>query len=82
MYKVVADGLVIEMQRDKLTLLFGTLALIMVGMLITVLQGCTLTEINIVQRATVSNGDGTTSRQHDSTAKQEEDSMEFIVPLK
>ena len=82
MLKVVADGLQIEMQRDKFTLLLGILALIMVGMLITVLQGCTLTEINIVQRATVSEGDGTSSMQHDATARQEEDSMKLIVPFK
>ena len=48
----------------------------------TMLNQCTIAEINIVQRATVSNGDGTTSKQHDSTAKREEDRMELIVPFK
>ena len=45
-------------------------------------SGCTFAEINIVQRATISNGDGTESMQHDSIAKEEEDSMKLIVPIK
>ena len=51
-------------------------------MIAMMMQACTLTEINIVQRATVSKGDGTSSMQHDATAKHEEDSMKLIVPFK
>ncbi len=70
------------MPHDKVNLLLGSLFIIIVGMLIVTFQGCTLTEINIVQRATVANGDGTSSAQHDSTTKEEEDSMKLIVPIK
>ena len=45
--------------------------------------GCNpLIEVNIVQRATVSNGDGTVSKQHDSTSKEEESKLSLLVPLK
>jgi len=51
-------------------------------MIAMMMQACQLMEINIVQRATVSDGDGTSSMQHDATAKHEEDSMKLIVPLR
>ena len=63
-------------------MLISLLFIAVMGMLTLTLASCQLMEINIVQRATVSNGDGTTSKQHDSTAKREEDRMELIVPFK
>ncbi len=69
--------------NDKVNILLAMLIVVAIGSTIMLsLQGCTLTEINIVQRATVANGDGTSSAQHDSTAKEEEDSMKLIVPIK
>ena len=51
-------------------------------MLALVLASCAMLEVNMVQRATLSDGDGTTSTQHDNTIKDEEDSMKFVVPIK
>ena len=46
------------------------------------LASCGLLEVNIVQRSTMSSGDGTTSSQKDTTQKKEATSLKLLVPLK
>ena len=76
----MADGLVMN---DKVNILLTMLIVVVIGgATMLVFTSCQLMEINIVQRATVSEGDGTSSMQHDATARQEEDSMKLIVPFK
>ncbi len=50
--------------------------------IITQLLGCTFIELNMVQRAIIEDGDGTSNSHLDKAIKQESDSMELVVPIK
>ena len=51
---------------------------------LTMVTGCHLVEINMVQRAIIEEGDGiaSTHENAESLAKHESDAMQFVVPLK
>ena len=56
---------------------------IILGILTLLLIGCQpLIEVNMVQRATISDGETINSSQEDSTVTEDEESMRLIVPLK
>ena len=47
-----------------------------------VFTGCTLAEINIVNRTVLENGEGVSSNNLESNLEEETNKMELLVPLK
>ena len=66
----------------QMKLLFIALAGTIAFFTIMLITSCGLLEVNIVQRSTISDGDGTTSTQKDTTQKKEETNLKLLVPLK
>jgi len=49
---------------------------------VTIVVGCNLIEVNMVQRSTMAEGKGITSTQQDTSLDEEQNNMELIVPLR
>ena len=47
-----------------------------------IVAGCHIIEVNMVQRANLDKGDGTVSSMKEITSKKESDKLELIVPIK
>ncbi len=66
------------------TFITSVSAAMIISMLVVavMLNGCTLLEINMVNRSTMDSGDGATSNRQEVTSDEDEETLELIVPIK